>query len=184
METGTSTVTFTPTVTSTMTLQPVIEVMGSCVTFTLDGKQNCDDFGTLESVVASSARLHIQTGLDYRVCVFDGCIFVGGGTDGYGNEFDNYFTSIYAETFTDALGGGRVPLSVVGNDLVGAIPIGQFPSDCASAGQTFLAPGNNPYAFTAPADYLFLRIGDGPGYCGDNRGSLTVEVCPLPTPTP
>jgi len=205
--TPTPSFTFTPSLTSTPiltagTTQTVLPTVGvGCVRVQVDGKTNCND--TLPSNAAQAAiavKIPVTPGQNYILTIVDGCI-------SYGSNFVNgvpsslYGTRLRVFQADDSAGTNLVQIGTVGNGsymqyaqasigLDQAVSLHDLSTTCEDAKSVGLSAPYNAKVFNVSKPYLYLSADDiYYGYCGDNVGLETVDVCattlvaPSPTAT-
>lgn len=128
-------------------------------------------------------KVPLAVGHVYRVRILQGCIWYGWMVD-----HDQYGTRLRVRQADDLSATGLTTGVKVGQ---GAYNGGPNYTTCAEAQAIGLSAPYNPITVTAVKPYLYLSPDDiYGGYCGDNQGSETVEVCDLgpvalmPTNTP
>jgi len=196
------TTTPTPTWTNSPTVLPTLEP--GCTRLIVDGRSNCND--TLPSNTAQAAiaaKMPVVPGQNYRVRIVDGCISYGSNwVNGYPSKL--YGTRLRVFEADDASGTNLRQLGTVGFGsymhyvessigLNAAVSLRYLNTTCEAAQAIGLSAPYNDVVFTVTKPYLYVSADDiYYGYCGDNEGSETVDVCattlvantPTETPTP
>jgi hypothetical protein len=185
--TGSPTSTPILTVGTSQTILPTVGV--GCVRVQVDGKTNCND--TLPSNAAQAAiavKIPVTPGQNYLITIVDGCI-------SYGSNFVNgvpsslYGTRLRVFQADDSVGTNLTQLGTVGNGsymqytqasigLDQAVSLHDLSTTCEDAKSVGLSAPYNGIVFNVSKPYLYLSADDiYYGYCGDNVGVETVDVC-------
>jgi len=149
------------------------------MTITIDGLLNCPEQSDPASEAAVAVKIQVTPGYSYLINLQSGCI-------SYGNDDTGalYGTRLRIRQATDTNGTNLTgTYSTVG---YGSYNYGPVFYNCNDAQTIGFSPPYNPVTITASDYYLYFTTDDVyGGYCGDNSGSESVQICEIsPTPTP
>jgi hypothetical protein len=160
-------------------MSPMQSGLESCATITVDGLANCPEQSDPATEAAAAVKIQVTPGFSYLITLQDGCI-------SYGNDEGGtlYGTRLRIRQATDTSGTNLTSAySTVG---YGAYNYGPVFYSCTDAQTIGFSPPYNPVTVTANDNYLYFTSDDVyGGYCGDNGGSESAQVCGMsPTITP